>query len=87
MAILAIKEYQPTDATTNPSLILAACKNEAYKKLVTQAIEYAKKKLDGKPRNEIRHLAMDKLFVLFGKEILAYIPGRVSTEVDARYVA
>lgn len=80
----SIKEFQPTDATTNPSLILAASKNEAYKSLITEAIQYAKKDAAGKPREEVRSLALDKLFVLFGKAILEIIPGRVSTEVDAR---
>ncbi|KAI6173652.1 Transaldolase [Aphelenchoides besseyi] len=80
----AIKQFQPTDATTNPSLILTAAKLDAYKALVTKAIAYAKEKANGKPRDEVRALAMDKMFVLFGKEILQIIPGRVSTEVDAR---
>lgn len=81
---LAIKEFQPTDATTNPSLILAASKNPIYQSLIHKAIEYAKVKNAGKSFNEIISLAIDKLFVLFGKEILSIIPGRVSTEVDAR---
>jgi transaldolase len=80
----AIKEYKPTDATTNPSLILAACKVDAYKPLIRKAIEYAKQKASGKSKEEVRSLAMDKLCVLFGKEILQIVPGRVSTEVDAR---
>jgi len=80
----AIKEFHPTDATTNPSLILAACKIDAYKPLIKKAIDYAKEKASGKSKEEVRALAMDKLFVLFGKEILQIIPGRVSTEVDAR---
>jgi len=80
----AIKEFQPTDATTNPSLILAAAKNPNYQPLITKAVEYAKKVNSGKSREEILSLACDKLFVLFGKEILNIIPGRVSTEVDAR---
>jgi transaldolase len=67
-------------------LILAACKLDAYKSLITKAIEYAKQKLQGKPKDEVRSLAMDKLAVLFGKEILQIVPGRVSTEVDARFV-
>ncbi|KAH7720138.1 Protein Y24D9A.8 a [Aphelenchoides avenae] len=79
----SIKEFHPTDATTNPSLILAAAKNDAYKPLITKAIEYAKAKAAGKSRDEIRAIAIDKLFVLFGKEILQIIPGRVSTEVNA----
>jgi len=80
----SIQKFQPTDATTNPSLILAASKNEAYTKLIHKAVEYAKQNAKGGTRDEIRALAMDKLFVLFGKEILGIIPGRVSTEVDAR---
>lgn len=80
----AIKEFKPTDATTNPSLILAACKVDAYKPLIKKAVEYGKQKASGRPKEEVRSLAMDKLFVLFGKEILQIIPGRVSTEVDAR---
>jgi transaldolase len=78
----AIKEYKPTDATTNPSLILAASKVDAYKPLIKKAVEYAKSKASGK--DEVRSLAMDKLVVLFGKEILQIVPGRVSSEVDAR---
>ncbi|KAI1716338.1 transaldolase/Fructose-6-phosphate aldolase domain-containing protein [Ditylenchus destructor] len=80
----SIKEFHPTDATTNPSLILSAVKNDAYKPLMTKAVEYAKAHSAGKTREQIRSLAMDKLCVLFGKEILSIIPGRVSTEVDAR---
>uniref|UniRef100_A0AC34GNZ5 Transaldolase n=1 Tax=Panagrolaimus sp. ES5 TaxID=591445 RepID=A0AC34GNZ5_9BILA len=79
-----LQEYKPTDATTNPSLILSAAKNDAYKTLITKAVEYAKEKAAGKPHEEIKRLAIDKLFVYFGKEILSIIPGRVSTEVDAR---
>lgn len=79
-----IKEFHPTDATTNPSLILAACKIDTYKPLIKKAIDYAKQKAAGKSKEEVRALAIDKLFVLFGKEILQIIPGRVSTEVDAR---
>uniref|UniRef100_A0A0N4Z5A9 Transaldolase n=1 Tax=Parastrongyloides trichosuri TaxID=131310 RepID=A0A0N4Z5A9_PARTI len=80
----AIKEYQPTDATTNPSLILAASKMEVYSSLINDAIQYANKHAEGKSLEEKVSLASDKLFVLFGKEILKIIPGRVSTEVDAR---
>jgi transaldolase len=77
----SIKQYHPTDATTNPSLILAATQNPAYQHLIDDAIEYAKKQ--GKTSEERKALAMDKLFVNFGVEILKIIPGRVSTEVDA----
>lgn len=77
-----MKKYKPTDATTNPSLILAAANMPQYQKLMTKAIEYGKKK--GGTKQEQLSNAIDKLFVLFGLEILKIIPGRVSTEVDAR---
>jgi len=78
----SIKKFTPQDATTNPSLLLQASNMPQYAYLVDQAIEYARaheKSLDGQLA-----LALDKLFVLFGKEILKIVPGRVSTEVDAR---
>jgi len=78
----AIKKYLPTDATTNPSLILAASNMIQYQALIDKAIAYAKEK-GGNPAEQLEN-AMDKLFVLFGVEILKIIPGRVSTEVDAR---
>jgi len=78
----AIKKYQPTDATTNPSLILAAAKMPQYQGLIDEAIVYGK--ANGKTLDEQVEAAADKLFVLFGIEILKIVPGRVSTEVDAR---
>lgn len=78
----AIEEYKPQDATTNPSLILAAAKMPAYQHLVDQAIKQGLAK-DGSEEEQLTHV-MDKLFVSFGLEILKKIPGRVSTEVDAR---
>jgi len=78
----AIKQYKPTDATTNPSLILAASKLSQYKHIVEKAVQYGK--THGKTSDEQLSATMDKLFVLFGCEILKIIPGRVSTEVDAR---
>ncbi|NXS96628.1 TALDO Transaldolase, partial [Jacana jacana] len=78
----AIEEYKPLDATTNPSLILAAAQMPAYQELVDDAVAYGKK-LGGSEEEQIKN-ACDKLFVLFGAEILKRIPGRVSTEVDAR---
>lgn len=78
----AIKTYSPTDATTNPSLILAASQKPQYKHLIEDAVNYSKSK--AKSSEDVAHLLMDKLFVNFGVEILKYIPGRVSTEVDAR---
>ncbi|KAM8940546.1 transaldolase isoform 1-T1 [Pelodytes ibericus] len=78
----AIEEYKPKDATTNPSLILAAAQMKEYQHLVKDAIQYGQK-LGGSEEEQINNI-MDKLFVLFGEEILKRIPGRVSTEVDAR---
>ncbi|PSK39229.1 transaldolase [Candidozyma pseudohaemuli] len=77
----SIAKYTPQDATTNPSLILAATKKEEYQKLVDIAIEYAKDK--GASPKEKASIALDRLLVEFGKEILNIVPGRVSTEVDA----
>lgn len=78
----SIAKYTPQDATTNPSLILAASKKSEYSKLIDVAVEYAKDK--GSSPKEKASIAMDRLLVEFGKEILAIVPGRVSTEVDAR---
>lgn len=80
--IQAIGKYKPTDATTNPSLILAAAKMDAYKHLIDDAITYAK--AASSDLDKQLQVAMDKVFVNFGAEILKIIPGRVSTEVDAR---
>jgi len=77
----SIAQYKPQDATTNPSLILAAYKKDDYKELVDAAIKYAKSK-GGSP-DEMTDAALDRLLVEFGKEILKIVPGRVSTEVDA----
>jgi transaldolase len=77
-----IKKYHPTDATTNPSLILAAAAKPDYQFLIEEAVTYGNK--HGKTEAEKLTLAMDKVFVNFGIEILKIVPGRVSTEVDAR---
>ena len=77
----AIAVYKPQDATTNPSLILAAVNKPAYSKLVDTSIEWAKQK-GGSIDDQVSN-AMDRLLVEFGKEILKIVPGRVSTEVDA----
>ena len=74
--------FKPVDATTNPSLIYAASMNARYKPLIDDAILYAKN-LSGDKTVQLNH-AMDKLAVNFGLEILDIVPGRVSTEVDAR---
>jgi transaldolase len=79
----SIGKYKPQDATTNPSLILAASKKEEYAKLMDVAIEYAKKQ-GGDIDSQVDH-ALDRLLVEFGKEILKIIPGKVSTEVDASF--
>ena len=81
----AIKKFKPRDATTNPSLILAAAKNPNYLKLIDQALENSKNLLgDNFKKDELVKEAIDQVSVLFGKEILSLISGRVSTEVDAR---
>ena len=71
----AIGKYTPTDATTNPSLLLKAAGKSEYRHLIDRAVKAA--------RGD-RELLMDQLSVNFGNEILGIIPGRVSTEVDAR---
>ncbi len=77
-----IKNFHPTDATTNPSLILAASTKPEYQFLIEEAIQWGKR--HAKSAKESVYQILDKLFVNFGKEILKIIPGRVSTEVDAR---
>lgn len=72
----SMKAYEPEDATTNPSLILKAVQQDEYKPLLEKAI--ADKA--GAPVDEV----IDYLLILFGLEILKIVPGRVSTEVDAR---
>ncbi|MFU2089732.1 transaldolase [Avibacterium avium] len=80
--IEAIKTYQPQDATTNPSLILSASALPQYAPLIDEAIAYAKSKSADKAQQLID--AEDKLAVNIGVEILKIVPGRISTEVDAR---
>ena len=77
-----MRAYQPRDATTNPSLILQAAKKPAYSHLVEQAVAAANQHA-GPPSARLGQ-AMDQVLVRFGLEILRIIPGRVSTEVDAR---
>ncbi|TKA67507.1 Transaldolase [Cryomyces minteri] len=78
-----ISKYKPQDATTNPSLILAASKKADYAKLIDAAVEYGKS--HGKDLDEKVDATLDNVLVQFGKEILQIIPGKVSTEVDARF--
>lgn len=80
--INSIKKYAPTDATTNPSLIFAAAQLPQYAFLVDEAIRWGKKK-SSNPKEQLS-LILDRLIVDFGIEILKIVPGRVSTEVDAR---
>lgn len=79
--IEAIKQHQPEDATTNPSLILKAASLDAYQPMLADAISWAKKIENG---DSLVVNAGDKLAVMIGQEILSIIPGVVSTEVDAR---
>lgn len=79
----SIAKYKPQDATTNPSLILAASKKAEYAKLIDSAVAYAKTK--GGDVDQQVDDALDRLLVEFGKEILKIVPGKVSTEVDARF--
>ncbi|XP_039254059.1 transaldolase-like [Styela clava] len=80
--IQAISRYLPTDATTNPSLLLAASQMPEYSELIEDAISFGEK--NGNTADEKVTHAIDKLFVNFGAKILKIVPGRVSTEVDAR---
>ena len=78
----SMRAYQPQDATTNPSLILQAVEKPQYRPLLDQAIALHKGgTLTGRALVEG---IMDSLLILFGREILTIVPGRVSTEVDAR---
>jgi transaldolase len=78
----AMKAYKPQDATTNPSLILQASQKDEYKSLVEKAVADSKASSLSGPA--LLGAVMDRLVVAFGLEILKIVPGRVSTEVDAR---
>ena len=71
-----LAQYHPQDATTNPSLILKAVQKPEYAHLLQETVQ----RFRGKPLDEV----IDRLLVRFGTEILKLVPGRVSTEVDAR---
>lgn len=75
--IETIQQFKPQDATTNPSLLLASASKAQYRPLVEEALNFAR-------AQKSPALAIQKLMVNFGREILNIIPGRVSTEVDAR---
>lgn len=80
--IEAIAKFQPQDATTNPSLLLKAAALPLYKNLLSEAVAWAKEQSNDANQQVID--AADKLSVLIGLEILKTVPGRISTEVDAR---
>ncbi len=81
----AIRTFKPRDATTNPSLILAAAQIPTYQSLIDEALQFSRKRIGhGAAVEEVVEEALDEICVIFGKEILKIIPGRVSTEVDAR---
>jgi transaldolase len=77
-----LDKYAPQDSTTNPTLLLSAVQQERYKHLLRNAISYAKDKSSN--FHDQVSLAIDKMHVNFGVEILKIVPGRVSTEIDAR---
>ena len=78
----SMKAYQPQDATTNPSLILQAAGKPEYRHLVEKAV--AELKSTGLTGSALTESILDRILILFGLEILKIVPGRVSTEVDAR---
>src|SRR6201992_2911584 len=83
--IKSIEKYNPQDAPTNPSLLTAASQIPEYQPIVDEVLLEAKKQLGPQAKDkDVANLAFRHLAVAFGKKILAIVPGRVSTEVDAR---
>ncbi len=83
--IEAMEEFKPQDATTNPSLITAAAQMPQYQPIVDGVLMDARNELgEGATEQSVANLAFKRLAIAFGKKILAIVPGRVSTEVDAR---
>jgi transaldolase len=83
--IEAMEKFRPTDATTNPSLITAAAQMPQYQPIVDGVLMDARNELgEGATDQAVANLAFQRLAIAFGKKILAIVPGRVSTEVDAR---
>jgi transaldolase len=83
--IEAMEKFRPQDATTNPSLITAAAQMPQYQPIVDGVLVEARKELGAKAKEElVAHAAFERLAIAFGKKILGIVPGRVSTEVDAR---
>ena len=81
----AIRQFTPRDATTNPSLILAAAQIPTYQDLIDRSLQESRQVIGATAAPEaVVHEALDEICVTFGKEILKIVPGRVSTEVDAR---
>ena len=81
----AIKQFTPRDATTNPSLILAAAQIPTYQELIDRSLQESRALLGASATAEaVVAETLDEICVTFGKEILKIVPGRVSTEVDAR---
>jgi len=81
----AMEKFRPQDATTNPSLITAASQLPQYQPIVDEVLLAARKQLGAEATDAaIANLAFQRLAIAFGKKILANVPGRVSTEVDAR---
>lgn len=78
----AIREFEPLDATTNPTLILKAAQKEEYRHLVEKAV--ADRKGSGLSGDKLVAEILDDVLILFGIEILKIVPGRVSTETDAK---
>ncbi len=83
--IEAMEKFRPTDATTNPSLITSAAQMPQYQEIVDSVLKEARNdKGESASDKDVANLAFQRLAVAFGKKILAIVPGRVSTEVDAR---
>jgi transaldolase len=80
----SMKRFGSRDSTTNPSLLAAAANQPEYADVVRRGLEWARLDSKGGPPPQIAKLALDRLAVSFGVEILKIVPGRVSTEVDAR---
>jgi transaldolase len=81
----SMKKFTPRDATTNPSLITAAAQMAEYASLVDDALLWAKREAGpGANKDTVVKRAIDRLSIEFGLRILKIVPGRVSTEVDAR---
>ena len=83
--INSIKKFQPQDSTTNPSLIAAAAQMPEYQQIVDDVLKTARKEAgDSASDKDVAAYAFKTLAVAFGRKILDIVPGRVSTEVDAR---